>query len=166
MSQARNVKLTLLDLDDTSIEPWALGLTFKGTRLIIDRQRLEQLLALEQDNLARRISQAPAGDDDGRDPSLRPRQLPDDRVTHGSLSSRITKIYNYSKSTRTIRPTHAGLLGEFLAAFDWNLPEHTGNRIPTQLAEIVTWNGLTADLKRQIQSFLSRYATATASRKP
>lgn len=153
----------VLNLDDPALGQWSLLFSFRNVRTVLDRERLERLLALEQDQLAHLAGDGPGGDS-GPEPSLRTRQIPDDQVTHGSLSGRITKIHNYASRQRALRPAHAGLLGEFLAAFDWVLPEHTSNKIPTMLTDIAGWDGVSPDLKRQIAEFLRRYQVALDKR--
>ena len=167
MNRSKTAPHQVVNLDDQTFSPWSLIVSFEGVRTLIDSERLARLLTLEQDQLSGLAAGTAFNSPDGAQTTqapLRVRQIPVEPVSHGSLSSRITKIYNYSLKHQTLRPAHAGILGEFLQAFDGILPEHAGNKIPTLLAEIAEWQSVPADLKFQIQDFLRRYRDVAATR--
>jgi hypothetical protein len=86
-------------------------------------------------------------------------------VSHGSLSSRTKKIYEFAQKTRTLRPAHAGLLMELLNSFDWSIPDNPKSRLDFHLAEMRTWKDVPEDLRASIVRFLDRYREARSTAK-
>ena len=153
---------SVMNLDDAALGKWTLIITYNGVKTAVERDRLLDLLRLEEDLLASMASGGAAPADAGhgvgsRGMALKNRQVPDGPVTHASLSNRVTKIHKYSRGARELRPAHAGLLGEVLQNFDWVIPDHPNLRLAEQLGEIVSWDAVSGDLKGAIKGFLERY---------
>lgn len=152
----------VLNLDESGGQSWMLVYSYRGVRTAIDRERLDELLRLEEEALVRLTAGGEPEPAKG-EPTIRSRQIPTDAISHASLSNRITKIHNYSKQARALRPAHAGLLGEVLAAFDWEIPEHPNLKLEQLLKEMVAWGGLSDELRKAMTDFLRRYAKARAA---
>ena len=157
--------------------------TFLGGQTTVSRQRLLELLGYESAYLALMtkktgsppdfspkeatqpvtVSNAPATGQRQIANQVRKDAAVDAIISHASLSARIKKIHRYSRSQRELRPIHAGLLAEILAAFRGVIPPHSNSGLEEHLEDIMAWGGVTGALRDQIAAFLSRYRDQKAA---
>ena len=162
----------VINLDDPAWSEAMLFLSFRGTRVPVSRARLLELLEREDAYLGLLANGSAPPPPEKAPPERRPPTTTRTRETvdpvvgattsHASLSYRIKRIYDFSSAQQKLRPTHAGLLAEVLAGFNWELPEHPTTQLEQHLAEIATWRGVSDELKEKIRSFLEAYARATS----
>lgn len=167
--------MRLIDLD-ASQEPTTVVVRYKSVVTPLTRDRVLELLAREEQALTLLLQTGMAPAAAPRAANAAPMPLPPDPatvtagidggpITHASLSTRIKKIHDYSAGTRKVRPTHAGLLAEVLAAFDWQIPPHANTHLVEHLNAIRTWQGVSAQLQADIDQFLTAYTTARDEKK-
>lgn len=157
----------VLNLDDQ--RDAIVVLTYGGLRASLSRARLEELLALEQEHLAKLTAepapiQVTAPKASERKFDFTARQVPQETVTHASLSTRIKKIYAYSATSRRLREAHIGLLKDLIENFDWRIPPHPSTRLEGQLVEMVGWKNVPEDFRTFVLSFVDRYIAARQRR--
>lgn len=160
-----------------------LIVTFHGGQTTVSRHRLLELLEYESAYLAlmtKKTAPPPDISAEGAVPpvpashaaatgqrpianQVRKDAAVDAIISHASLSARIKKIHRYSRSQRELRPIHAGLLAEILAAFRGVIPPHSNSGLEEHLEDIMAWGGVTGALRDQIAAFLSRYRDQKAA---
>ena len=160
--------MVFFDMDKSTNDAARIGLTYKGVRILISRDRLLELLRNEEELHALLVSPddraaplpAPA-------PALVAPAAPTAdkrraaiRVTHASLSNRVKKIHDYAGPARALRKAHVEFLSELLANFDWHLPEHPNARLERYLRDFASWDRVPDSLREQISTFLARYTEA------
>jgi hypothetical protein len=154
----------VVNFDDAANDHTIVIITYSGVKFALDKARLHQLLACEQSSLAQ-LAGAPAlpvagGSEPAKTTLPATRAVADGAVSHGSLSSRTKKIFDFASEQRALRPAHAGLLLELLTNFDWDLPDYPKTRVDVHLSEIRGWKGVPDDLAEAIDDFLERYRSA------
>lgn len=172
--------MNVLNLDDPANETTRIVVTHNGQRVSLSKARIQELLAVEDQLVAVLVDQkprtpaSPSASKRKSSPATKPRgthaaapsrvtRPPAERldaVTHGSLSNRIKKIFNYTLESRALRPAQASLLQDLIDRFDWRIPEHPNTRLEIHLEEMLTWRGMSPVLARAIETFLDGYLEA------
>jgi hypothetical protein len=148
----------IIDLDDGRNDDLVVVVHVKGVRVPIGKTRLMELIENEQEYLrvasGGQAAAAPAADVDDAAADAA------GRVTHGSLSHRIRKIYLQCSSLRALRPAHGTMLVDLIEHFDWVIPDHPNTRLEVQLMEMMAWPNTDSSLKLAVGKFLERYLEA------
>lgn len=145
--------------------------SYGGQRVAVTRERLQELLAREQEYfevLARERSvppvvtrpEPPAAAGARPDHEFSAGALPRESVSHASLSTRIKKVYMYSLQARKLRDAHMTQLLDMIADFDWQIPRHPNTRLQQHLVEMLGWKGVTPVFREAVMAFLDRYLVA------
>lgn len=156
---------TLIDLDDPRQAETLVATSYCGVKMAISRHRLHELLDREKELLSLLGGTPPGpratpaeGVEVGEAP---PRSVATTRrpetVTHGSLSSRIKKIHQYSLVAKRLRPAHIGLLRDLVQNFDWVFPEHATTALVDHLTEMLQWDDVPDDFRAEMTRFLKKY---------